>query len=128
MPEVKLKPVSVDGVASTGTEVIAVGFDIRVLRVTVEFRPTRDWVYIDFSFPRGFRVLDEGDLVEYWRAPHAQESFLFEVESGGWLDLEAQRSGFVSTQRKDVTEYLVAGEEACVSVLAIERPHVAVCK
>lgn len=128
MSEPQLKPVTVDGAPQGSAEVISVSFDARVLRITVEFRPTRDWVYVDFKFPRGFRVLDEGDLLEYWRGNRAQESFLLEIETGGWLDLEAQRSGFVSTQRKDVTEYLVAGDEACVSVLAIEQPQITICK
>ena len=55
-------------------------------------------MYLEFRFPRGFRVLDEGDLLEFWgtefwKSGLAQGSFLFEVLRGGWFDLEAQRSG-----------------------------------
>ncbi len=128
MTKAQLEPIIVAGVSGSDREVIAVTFDVRVLRVTVEFVPARDWVYVDFRFPRGFRVLDEGDLLEFWGSDLPPGSFLFEVKRGGWFDLEAQRSGFVSTQREGVTEYLVASQMNCVSVLAIEPPQIAVCK
>jgi hypothetical protein len=128
MVDAKLKPIAVDGVSGRDTEVIGVSYDARVLRVTVEFyrSPKREWVYVDFRFPRGFRMLHEGDLLEFWRGEHTQ-SFLFEVEKGGWLDLEAQREGFISSRVANPTEYLVCGVTDCVSVLAIERPQFTVC-
>jgi hypothetical protein len=128
MNHARLMPVTIDDVAMSESEVIAIGFDARVLRITVEFRGTRDWVYVDFRFPRGFRVLDEGDLLEFWGGDRAPGSVLFQVESGGWLDLESQRPGFASTQRESVTEFLVATNTTCVNVLAIEPPQVSVCK
>jgi hypothetical protein len=128
IPRAQLEPIVVDGVSGSSREVIAVSFDVRVLRVTVDLVRTRDWVYMDFRFPRGFRVLDEGDLLEFWGGSHPPDCFLFQVKGGGWLDLEAKRAGFASTQRENVTEYLVASEMNCVSVLAIEPPQIAVCR
>jgi hypothetical protein len=128
LPEAQLKAVAVEGAPDGTPDVIAVDFDARTLRITVEFfRAGRDWFYLEFRFPRGFRVLDEGDLLEFWRDGKAQGSFLFEVVQGGWFDLEAQRSGFIYP-RGNVTEYLVVGEDKCVSVLALEPPQISVCK
>ncbi len=128
MTNVQLKPVTAPEGVDSNVEVINVNFDVRTLRVTVEVLATHTWFYIDFEFPRGFRVLEEGDLLDMWKDTERRKHFLYEVTAGGWLDLESSRDDFVSTQRKDVTEYLVAGDQSCVSVLAIGPPVVTVCK
>lgn len=129
MPDAQLRAVDVEGAPDGATEIMALSFDARVLRITVEFSDSkeREWAYLDFSFPRGFRVLDEGDLNEFWSGAPSMKSFLHIVESGGWFDLEAQRKGFV-TSRGAVTEYLVLGIDGCASILAIEPPKITICK
>src|ERR1700681_3822088 len=49
-----------------------------------------------FEQPAGFRVLDERDLCEFWKDYHEGNGWLYEVEDGGWLDLESVRSLFNS--------------------------------
>jgi hypothetical protein len=71
----------------------------------------------------GFRVLDEGDLLEFWPHCSARNGGLFEVEEGGWFSQESERKGFLSVARKsDLTEFFVTGPNACVNVLAFSPP------
>jgi hypothetical protein len=65
------------------------------LRVVVETNPNGSeeclWVEYQFKFPRGFRFLDEGDLIRYWESNVFTRGYhLFEVSSGGWLEQETQ--------------------------------------
>ena len=41
-----------------------------------------------FHNPVWFRVLDERDLCEFWDDYHEGNGWLYEVEQGGWLELE----------------------------------------
>lgn len=105
-------------------EVIRINYDLSVLRVTLVFENLPNSVEVLFSMPTGFRVLDEGDLVEFWRDYHTGNGWLYEVSSGGWHELESRRDGFITQHTDGVKEYLVVGTNDCVSVLAHERPKV----
>jgi hypothetical protein len=73
----------------------------------------------------GHRVLDEGDLLEYWPECSSRNGRLFRIEAGGWLEQEQAREGFLArVTQPEIKEYFVAGENACVSVLAWEPPDV----
>ena len=110
---------------SEGTpEVVDIHYDLWVLRVTVLFEGAKNPTYVSFDAVEGFRVLDEGQLLEYWD-PGQSGSWLYVVEKGGWLELEASRNG-APTLAADgkLKEYLVAGINDCISVLAYEDPTV----
>lgn len=65
----------------------------------------------------GFRVLDERDLAEFWNEQSEPNGWLWEVQSGGWCDLERARSTFSSAALfTDMREYLVV-DDKCISVL-----------
>src|SRR5206468_1984817 len=49
-----------------------------------------------FRRPAGFRVLDERDLCEFWDNYHTGNGWLYEVEEGGWRELESVRSEFLA--------------------------------
>ena len=96
----------------------------------------RDTLVIDiqgegFSFARivfqkvvGFRVLDERDLCEFWNTYSEPVGWLYEVEEGGWLELESQRELFNSPVfYRELHEYFLV-DEKCVSVLAAEPPEI----
>ena len=51
---------------------------------------------IIFENPRGFKLLDEGDMNNYWEDEMMINDWLFEIESGGWLDREDAAGGFIS--------------------------------
>ncbi|MBB4128354.1 hypothetical protein GGR77_003681 [Xanthomonas translucens] len=72
----------------------------------------------------GFRVLSELDLAEFWPKVTLKDGWLFEVHSGGWLDLELSRPHFASGRLYELREYLVVGVSDCVSVLAEQPPEV----
>ena len=105
-------------------EVVDVSYDLWLLRVTVTFEDQKNPVYLEFEGVRGFRVLDEGDLIEFWSNDCCLEGWLVEITKGGWFALEQSRSGFITSPEQGFREYLIAGINACVSVIAYEVPRV----
>jgi hypothetical protein len=104
------------------SEIVYLEFDVDTLRITVLF----DGYKLDVAFdsPAGFKVLDEGDLLEFWPECSLPNGWLFEIESQGWLDQETRRDGFVSAHNPEIKEYFVVGVNYCVNVLAWEDPSV----
>jgi hypothetical protein len=77
---------------------------------------------LTFASVVGFRVLDERDLCEFWNEYSEPNGWLYEVESGGWLDLEKHRKLFNSPDVfKGLREYLIV-DDKCVSVLCLAPP------
>ena len=67
----------------------------------------------------GFRVLDEGDLLEFWTQKEYVGTGIYEVVRGGWKTLEETRSGFLTGfMNIECNEYLITGDNYCVSVIA----------
>jgi hypothetical protein len=104
--------------------VVGVHFDLWVLRLVLRFEDTKAPTYVDFEAVSGFRVLDEGDLLEFWAPEVRQPGWLWQVESGGWLALESTRSGFLRRDVAGMKEYLVTGVNDCVSVFAGAEPKI----
>jgi hypothetical protein len=72
----------------------------------------------------GFRVLDERDLCEFWNTYSEPVGWLYEVEEGGWLELESTRKLFNSPAFfRGLKEYFIV-DDKCVSVLSVEPPEV----
>ena len=108
---------------STNTiEVVNLNFDVDLLEITISI--DGDKIDIIFEEPAGFRVLDEGDLLEFWPECSLQKGWLHEVTSGGWFELESKRSGFSLSGNSVITEYLIVGVNYCVSILGWEKPSV----
>lgn len=85
------------------------------------------FVEILFKHPRGFRYLDEGDLLPYWRsgAFDTARYLVFEIKGGGWTEQEEQGgmlnvTAAVGTYR----EWFVASSNACLNVLSAVEPLV----
>ncbi|HEY4309140.1 MAG TPA: hypothetical protein VGN12_06775 [Pirellulales bacterium] len=77
-----------------------------------------------FHNPVWFRVLDERDLCEFWDNYHEGNGWLYEVEQGGWLELEKKRPLFNShVVVKGLREYLLVDDQ-CVSILTVEHPEI----
>jgi hypothetical protein len=115
-------------------DIAHVTFDTRRLEVQGFFTHAtepeyRVSAYCLFSACVGFRVLDEGDLLEFWDLGARPSGWLWRIEAGGWLEQEMKRDGF-STSRSNgpnwpaPKEFLVVGEEYCVSVLSHREPVV----
>ncbi len=83
-------------------------------------------VEVEFDGPRGFRLLDEGDLLRYWEAKvFSPGHHVFEITSGGWRAQETQLSGMLSVSNAIGTrEWFVATSNTCVNVLCAAPPRV----
>lgn len=105
-----------------GSEFSNVSYDLQNLRIRVGH------TVVQFTDATGFRVLDEGDLLEFWPACSAKQGCgIFEIHDGGWLDQESARTGFISSSsRPNLREFLVTGPDDCVGVLAFSAPELAV--
>lgn len=102
-------------------DIYEVVYDFDGLRVRID--PETDGRVVIFSDFIGFRLLDEGDLLEFWSDnDNPLIGWIYEVQSGGWLELESKRDGFLSSDRKGLKEYLVATTNGCLSVLAFGEP------
>jgi hypothetical protein len=97
-------------------EIIDIRCDINTLLVTVKDTDSGQETIVEFVEVEGFRVLDEGDLLEFW--PACSNSWLYKITAGGWLEQECLRPGFVARETKNVLEFFIAGVNACVSVIS----------
>jgi hypothetical protein len=75
-----------------------------------------------FHDVRGFRVLDEGDLLEFWNTYSEPNGWLWEVHAGGWLDLERRRPRF-NLLSLPLREFFVV-DDPCISVLCERQPTI----
>lgn len=67
-----------------------------------------------FRDPIGFRVLDQRDLCEFWNTYSEPNGWLYEVEEGGWMELESKRQLFNSpTMFQGLREYLLV-DDKCI--------------
>jgi len=118
---VKSKVLECDNSTNT-IEVVNLNFDVDLLEITISI--DGDKIDIIFEELAGFRVLDEGDLLEFWPECSLKIGWLHEVTSGGWFELESKRNGFSLSGNSEITEYLVVGVNYCVSILGWEKPSV----
>ena len=85
------------------------------------------FVEIVFTAPRGFRYLDEGDLLPYWRSDAFDTSryLVFEIRRGGWIEQE-ERSGMVNVTSAVGTyrEWFITSSNACLNVISAAEPLV----
>src|SRR5438270_714908 len=71
------------------------GLRVIVSSGTGKFTP----IFLEIVFPdvRGFRFLDEGDLIRYWESNVFNERYhVYEIEDGGWLTGETLDGGMLS--------------------------------
>lgn len=104
-------------------EVVRVSYDIPTLSIDVKsFDMDEDKATVKFDRIVGFRVLDEGDLLEFWN-DQRPKGWLWEVVENGWFDFEKTRDEFLSACHEDeLKEYLILGINDCVNVLTFKTP------
>lgn len=118
----RVRVIDSDFRADEVTRVERVTLTSECLSITMVSRDSEALVCFEQTY--GFRVLDEYDLTEFWAVVTLKDGWLFEVERGGWKDLELKRSHFLSGRNDWVTEYLVIGLNDCVSVLTKQPPTI----
>jgi hypothetical protein len=100
----------------------AIHYDGRTLRVTLLFKPQDyELVYLDFEYVMGFRMLREGDLLDFANDEYPR-NWLLCVSENGWYEQEKLRKGFTSQYVFDMkgnrpNEFFILGESDCISVL-----------
>ena len=114
------KQVHLEGSPESVPEISRIDYDLHTLRVTLHFSEISH-AYVTFKDLSGFRVLREGDLIEYWGS-HLPDDWLWEIEANGWKSQESQRPGFISGHLSEIKEYLVVGLVDCLSVLSSSKP------
>ena len=101
-------------------EVLRVHYDITSLDcLTLDLESTSHGEFaIRFESPEGVRVLDEGQLCEFWNQHSSPNGWLWQVLDGGWLALERQRDQFYLEDMTPGTllEFFIVADQ-CVSVL-----------
>ncbi len=119
-----VKAVSISVVASGVPEVAALNYVPGYLAISLTFAAGAP-LSAEFDGVYGFRVLDEGDLLEFWSPETRVESWLWLVEKDGWFAQERVRSGFLSGVGDRIySEYLVLGQNDCVSVFSSNVPRI----
>jgi hypothetical protein len=125
MQKVTAKALPVNYRYPHGTEVLRIEYSLGNLAVHVVGLENEPSVTVNFEGVVGFRVLDERDFMEYWPVCSTPQGWLFEIATGGWLAQENERQGScVTAMYSDIKEYLVTGEDDCISVLARQEPIV----
>lgn len=124
--------VNITGIPNTLPEVIHVSYDLWKLEITLIFPDQPIPVYVSFS-SIGFRILDEGDLLDYWDDESRVSGWIWRINSGGWFDQESERGGFLQGQLAKVGyerphEYLILGINDCVSVFSRGEPQISMAE
>jgi hypothetical protein len=96
-------------------------YDLEKLVITIDSDNSGQILQVVFDNVRGFRCLDEGDLLDFWDNEFMTDNWLFEILSGGWLDQEDKREGFLS-KTLEFREFLICGVHDCVSVITNTPP------
>ena len=121
--EPKFEPFTLTDEMKLHPSVVGINYDASALHIALSLNDERR---VDlqncFNKPVGFRVLNEGDLLEFWENHDHGSHWLYLVREGGWNDLESTRDGYLSSNQSDLNEYLVVGRKECVSVLSHDRP------
>jgi hypothetical protein len=111
------------------SDLCEVTFSSLVLHALIQLSANDDdedrFLEIVFKGPRGFRYLDEGDLLPYWRSKAFDNSshLVHEVKRGGWAEQEEQ-SGMLNVTAAigSHREWLVVSSNGCLSVIATTEP------
>jgi len=121
--EPKVKEFDINFSNKSIPEIFNVNYDLWTLKLTLSFNDHPSLVYLIFKNVVGFRVLDEGNLLEFWDSEVRTPGWIWKVESGGWFELEKLRSGFLAQYHAiSHNEYLILGINDCVSVISESEP------
>ena len=80
-----------------------------------------------FRRVQGYRYLDEGDLIAYWKteafkSPH----HVYEITNGGWISGETLEPGILDIARSfEMREWFISTTNGCMNVLAAHPPELA---
>lgn len=106
-------------------EIASVNFDQWMLTVALRAyaidQSVKGMVHVVFKGVRGFRYLDEGDMLKYPFPSNSTRNYVQAIAQEGWAQQESEFGNIVTSGH---TEYLVATENECLCVMAHEQPVV----
>ena len=120
----KAVTIEADPTFQSQNEITEIEYKFGRLEITSQSLDTTQIVRLSFLEIAGFRVLDEGDLLEFWPTCSSPNGWVFQIIEGGWFDQERQRTGFIRGDIKEIKEYLITGVDDCVSVFAWSPPNI----
>mgnify|MGYP001278424674 CR=1 FL=1 len=121
-------PVDFGVTLPSDVDVDTVNFSSNGLVITLSSAKERKCWELSFIDVMGHRVLDEGDLLEFWPVCSRPRGSIFQIQAGGWLAQESNREGFLlHHMQPDICEYFVNGSGACVCVLTQSAPEIKAC-
>jgi hypothetical protein len=103
---------------ATGLNIIVMTWNLKGNESRLEF---------DFEGYRGFRYLDEVDLMHYWRDPAFSGGFyhLYKILKGGWKSGEhGTDESFYSCIITGLQEFLIVTANGCINILAFDDPTI----
>ena len=117
----KCKPLQF-GTRYSNKAVRSVHYDGKILSVEIQGEGFA-YARVVFKQPVGFRILNEMDLTEFWKNYNLKNGWIYEVEEGGWIELESVRVDFTSPHIwPELREYLLV-DENCISVICNQPPE-----
>jgi hypothetical protein len=125
MTNITAKSVPCDPPLPEDLEIVRVEYSPNFLMINTRSLSDSATALIEFPDIIGFRVLDEGNLLEFWPECSSANGRLFEIFAGGWLGQELIRPGsLIGPMKIKAKEYLLAGVDDCVSVICHGEPTV----
>ncbi len=116
-----------ESVPFANVEVLSIHYDVTSAhRLIIQLESSSHGNFkLVFDSPEAVRVLDEGQVGEFWNTYSATNGWLWRVTDGGWLALESQRDVFWLPDSKPtpLDEYLVVSDQ-CVFVLTRHPPSI----
>jgi hypothetical protein len=110
---------------SEGHRVVRVTYEPHHLAVHVQGAQGHPAFIVAFEGVTAFRVTDEGNLLNFWPTCSRANGWLFEVREGGWLSEQVGSAGnLIDAMNPRLREFLVTGDDDCVSVLSLTSPTV----
>jgi len=121
----ELRPFDSEVSTLSVSDIAWASYDGRKLEVVVAQVATSEGKFkgmkFTFDWVTGFRFLDEGDLLRYWRSDgYRGGHHLFSVEAGGWGEEEFKLEGV--TEKR--SEWLVVTANGCMNVFAHDAPEI----
>jgi len=107
-------------------QLVDLDYDLWTLKIKLVFPDIQNPIYLTFKNVEGFRVLDEGNLMEFWNSETRSDGWLWKVKKGGWHDQEKERDGFFTGKAHlaDFDEYMVVGIGKCLSLIGGIEPTI----
>jgi hypothetical protein len=115
-----------DGKESSIVEVLHSQSGLRVIVSTWIDSINETFLEVYFRHAHGYRLLDEGDLIAWWKTDKFQtHHHVYEVTNGGWLHGEASEPGILDVSRGlQFREWFIATTNYCMNVLSALPPDI----